>query len=215
MGVPAVGNIWQLAVGYLVHGQQCYNTFGFRVQQLGDATDDGQISLGLGDAAINTWATGYVTDAKAMMSTEAVFNRVDVRKIQPNDFPLQTFTYNVPGTDIDPCDIQNVALSIQRYGEGPPYRRKGRIAMGGLPKQEGQAGRWRPATLTLALNIVPHITGTFTTPNTDTVMEVGFWAPQRVKPNGDILPAHWQHCTYATVHSTVRTQRSRTVDVGI
>lgn len=215
MPVPVVGNIYTVAVGMTAFGQQGYNTASFRLRTVGDATDDEDIMADLGAAAAGTWASSFIGACAAGASHEVQWNGVIVTKAQPADMYAVTYAHGTVGTALDDIRAFNTSACISRYGAGPPKRRAGRVAIPGGSISARLNGKWNAAELTRLSLIGERLIGIFLGPITNAEMEIGFWRDSYERPDGVVLPAHFQFCEHFVVRDTVRTQRTRTVNVGI
>lgn len=216
MAIVNVGDIYNLALGYTAFGQQCINTFAFKVITVpGVPVFDPAAMTDLGGDGIDSFWDVITTAMQPLMATSVKFNTNFVTKVDPVGTLPMTFAVDRDGTHVSPLSRINTALSIERSGDGPKHRRVGRIQVGGIPDNQATSGIWDSSIVNAGDVVGSLMVGSFTGPVTNIEFYVGFWREAFTKPDGTVLPARFQHCTVYNTKRTARTQRTRTVGVGI
>lgn len=212
--MPALGDVWEVALHQRLYQQELVNTFGFQIMALGAATTDQQIADLLIGPQVGSWAELFTGLVKAIQSTELTHVRRVAQRVDPGESPVYERIVNLPGVLPDPAGFSNTALCISRRGDSTGRRKYGRIAVGGIPSTQCDSGFWNAGILAAGENIKPLMINTFTPQASTTTFTVGFWSSgYRQPPLPNLIPL-FVPCLSAVVRGTTRVQRSRTIGVG-
>lgn len=136
MSWPDTLQILEVRIGYVANDQQCYNVLHYYVNESGPAADS---PLELAEDVVTKLSAdgdtpgSLIHSMRLLMSTSVNITTIAAQGIWSPRF--RSFTGEVagfPGLLDAPCDAQNVAAVIQKYGEGGDRRNVGTIHLGGL-----------------------------------------------------------------------------------
>jgi len=220
--MAAVNDVFAFQLYQRLFGQTVVNTFACRIRTLGVVLTDNEVMDGLCEDEMGVLnAENKLRRAIGNLQTAEVEHlRWHISKVHPD--PTQVRAYllstNTSGTDDGTCETANIALSVRRKGDGAGRRQVGRIAIAGLSSDSYAAGKITPAFLAFTDNIKEEVCGLHNA-LAGFSFEMGFWNGEHTvnegTPDEVHYPAQFVYCTSAEVKDTVRTQRSRTLNVGI
>lgn len=217
-----VGDVWRFSLVQRLFGQIMVNTFALRVEALSIPVEENDWVNTLWGGATSAINTRF-SDMLAPMQTEQVeYLRWDVQRVDPN--PTATWTVAKTGTltGIREGNAQtaNVAISITRKGAGPGKRERGRIAVGGIAAESYENGELGIIHYNVVNAVHYRMTGQLTGAGDAYTVSFGFWSPQHTALVGNppvavTYPPKYTPCVSSVLRTTMRVQRSRTVNVGM
>ena len=134
----------------------------------------------------------------------------------PSQFYARTIVTDTDGAKPATCETANLAMSVYRQGDQAGRRFRGRVAIAGIPTTDFAEGRFVQPTVDAGQLVGNQLIGVITLgPNL--TARLGFWSPTHtglVNGNLVVYPAQFVPCFSSGAKETVRTQRSRTINVG-
>lgn len=212
--MAAVNEVWEVTTQQLLWGQTLINTAALKLTQVPAGMTDEQLF----DKLTGPPNDGYITTLahllSEMQSNQLTHVRLTAQRVIPAGGVVFIKQVAIAGAQPGNPKFTNTALCISRRGNGPGRRKYGRIAVGGLPDNYAENGRWNVNMLGMASAVANKLIGQWFSQDQTVGALVGFFSPPRpwlpVPPEGLFI-----HCLSAVPRDTTRVQRSRTVNVGI
>jgi hypothetical protein len=216
----AVGDVWNFALEQTLFGQVVINTFALKVTSTSGTVSETNFMANAwrNFDAFFTGTTSLSAKIRALQTNQVVHRAWHVQRVAGilSASFVHPFEADTTGEGQGDAETANVALSIERKGLAAGRRSRGRIAIAGSPTTEMAQGRFSSPHLITANDVAAKMIGTGATSDL-TQFQLGFWSPLHTVTQGTVTTtyaAQFTHCIVATPKSTVRVQRSRTVDVG-
>jgi len=213
----AVGDVYRFALEQQALGNQIVNTFAFRVKENPVPISVDGFLTGLFDGAGAEMAVRLSAPIGNLQNQIVSHLRWRVQKVSPVPEAVREYFPNTTGILENEVDTLNIAACITRFGAGAGRRQRGRIAIGGLDESLYKDGRFSIATMIALNTFKPNLYIDVVAPLSVYTLEMGFWSPAHTGTvDGEPVSyaAQFVPCVGAVVRETVRTQRSRTLEVG-
>lgn len=202
----ADGDLVQTNILMTQSSQRLINTFHWRFETTGGPTD-GPTALNALNSLLISDGTWFLQEARAIQSVSLSYDYVVSQKIRPDRWRPVTTPVGQLGAVVTPAPVQNVAVSLSRYGLQSYRGATGRVQAPGIVPADVASGKLTTTALT-AWNAVAQ-TLTFT----QQPVTAQNFVPVLSKLVG-ATGYSFQYITGALAQQTIRVMHRRTVSVG-
>lgn len=158
-----VNEVVEVKFGYIVNGQQCYNVIHLLAEEQGTQSPlDYSEDLVAYFASTADTAGSLVHSMRLLMSEDAALNTISAQGIYPTRY--RAFIGDLVDTNglvASPCNAQNLAAVIEKFGEGGSRHDVGSFHLGGLPADAYVDGELAAGTFTALGVLATKLKGTF------------------------------------------------------
>lgn len=152
-------------------------------------------------------AQAPLTSWRPLIAADLVWDEVRAQKVFPTRTVYQKDAIGVAGTHADPCEMPNLAMSIEKRTLHAGRKGVGRIQMGGVPNSVIENGMFTVGYLNAAQLCWESILGDITIAADSSIYRVCLWDGDTVTSEDDLFDVQ--------AKDTVRTMHRRTLRVGI